>query len=169
MIIIEYALLALSFFAAGIHLTLKLREHHNTFYLAHKKMLWGATFALATPLLCRSIFDGLSLNDQWQDWWDDSNTVLYNTLFFLIVDLTPILTQTTTLVFGVIRHRQQATSMRIEKPSQPYVRRSDDESSLDSEVVSVKEISETSGDSQSTGYLLVDNTSYFEPPIHGFY
>ncbi len=102
---VEYAILAIGFYVASISLTLKLRQHHPVFYKEHRLMLWIVTFALATPLMFRSLFDGLNLTRKWDQYFSDK-TIIYNTVFFIVVDLFPILTQTTTLIFGVIRHRQ---------------------------------------------------------------
>ena len=102
---VEYAILAIGFYVAGISLTLKLRQHHPVFYKEHRLMLWIVTFALATPLMFRSLLDGLNLTRKWDKYFSDK-TIIYNTVFFIVVDLFPILTQTTTLIFGVIRHRQ---------------------------------------------------------------
>lgn len=105
-----FVFLSICFLAAAILLTLRLKQNHIQFYNDHKTVLWLTTFLLTVPLLVRSLFDSLNRNQSWDKFWA-GKLVVYNTLFFLIVDLVPILCQTGTLVFGVIRYRQVSTNI----------------------------------------------------------
>ena len=130
-------------------------------------MLWIVTFALATPLMFRSLFDALSLTKKWDHYFSDK-TILYNTVFFIVVDLFPILTQTSTLIFGVIRHRQQSQTANQPQHYSQVVR--DEISSRDSQYsdqLSAREVVEfdTQTSSQSTFQQLEAEISYFEPPL----
>lgn len=89
--IVTFTMLGLAFIASGTYLTLKLREYHNEFYLQHRALLWSATVVLAAPLMFRSIFDLISLDDNFHEFIANKTTE-YNALFFIFVQFIPCMT-----------------------------------------------------------------------------
>lgn len=83
-------LLAFTFLGAAALLTWRLKQNQANFYNEHKSMLWITTFLLTAPLLVRSIFDFFNRIDTWDQFWANK-VVLYNSLFFIVVDLVPII------------------------------------------------------------------------------
>ena len=77
-------------------------------------MLWVAIFVLTIPLTFRSILDGMTNIKSWNDivHSTDSSLTTYNTSFFFIATYIPIVCQTASLIFGLMRYKE---SMVIKK------------------------------------------------------
>jgi len=99
-------LLGITFLIVGLRLIKKLRQHHSQFYYVHKGELWAATLFLALPLTFRAVFDILSLTSLIKSVLNSpAKETTYNMIFFLFVDFLPIISQTSSLIFGLMRHR----------------------------------------------------------------
>ncbi len=101
-----FTILGFTFLVVGVRLIQKMKHHHCEFYTKHRVELWLATLLLALPLTFRAIFDFLALlpfEDKWIS--TEGRTTTYNMVVFLLVDFLPIISQTASLIFGLMRHR----------------------------------------------------------------
>ena len=103
-------ILAIIFFAVGCTMLQKLKKFYKGFYKQFRCNLWTANILMTVPLTFRAIFDGLTFNkDFFNYWFGDANyyrIAVYNTLIFVIATLIPMLMQIFSLIFGFVRTKQ---------------------------------------------------------------
>jgi len=110
-----YSVLGLAFLLSGLRLIKSIRDHFPPFYEKIKKQIWVATILLSATSWVRAILDILRYSDTTglDSAIDESiknNTWLaptYDSILFLLSDLLPIFAQLLSLIFGLMRKRQE--------------------------------------------------------------
>ena len=108
-------MLGLAFLLSGLRLIKSIRDHFPPFYEKIKKQIWVATILLSATSWVRAILDILRYSDTTglDSAIDESiknNTWLaptYDSILFLLSDLLPIFAQLLSLIFGLMRKRQE--------------------------------------------------------------
>lgn len=74
--------------------------------------MWVANVLLTLPLTFRAVFDALSFDEKWNDFWTGKNganyyrLASYNMVIFFFATYVPMLMQIASLIFGFVRHKQ---------------------------------------------------------------
>ena len=107
---ILFTILAVIFFTVGCIMLQRLRHYFKDFYRQFGCSLWVANVVLTIPLTFRAIFDALSMDDSWYNYWIGEGNYYrlagYNMLLFTFGTYIPMLTQISTLIFGFVRQKQ---------------------------------------------------------------
>jgi len=98
-----FLFLGLIFFTVGVIMNISLSHHLPDFYKNYKCLLWTATILLTCPLFIRAAKDYAYYHSDGFYLFYDSHWVLDNTLYCILSTVLPVVTQTSSLVFGVMR------------------------------------------------------------------
>ena len=101
---ISFLLLGIIFFVAGCVMLNRLRLYFTDFYKESGCKLWTANVLLTLPLTFRAIFDWLTFDDAWYNYWHKDNNRLagFNILLIFFATYMPMLLQISTLIFGFV-------------------------------------------------------------------
>ena len=110
MIWINFVILAIILFCVGTFMLRRLRLYFRDFFEEYGRSLWVANVLLSLPLCFRGALDALRMNETWNNFWfEDTNyyrLACYNMVLCVLGTYIPILTQTSSLIFGLVRNKQ---------------------------------------------------------------
>ena len=111
MIWVTFLLLAIILFSVGCIMICRLKIYYKDFYKDFGCQLWTANILMTLPLTFRAVFDALTFDKKWENFWfgEDSNYFYYasyNVGFFLIATYIPMLMQIWSLIFGFMRNKK---------------------------------------------------------------
>lgn len=110
MIWITFVVLAIILFCVGTFMLRRLRVYFKGFFVEYGRSLWVANVLLSLPLCFRAILDAMRADSAWSEFWFSNNNNyrlgIYNFLIFFIASYIPVLTQTSSLIFGLVRNKQ---------------------------------------------------------------
>ena len=101
-----FLFLGMIFLTVGVLMNIKLSKHFPDFYKQYKCLLWSATILLTIPLFIRTAKDYAYWHDEaFQKWFED-HFMIVNTVYAILSLVLPIITQTASLVFGLMRSKE---------------------------------------------------------------
>lgn len=157
---VYYTFLGLVFFVAGVLLIFKLKIHVEAFYTLVKGKIWMATIILSITSLIRGILNLIryftALNDRIYYSQQDNTSFAPAFLFsyFILSDVFPMLAQLLSMIFGLIRNRED------KKMNSLHQQVNDSSHKKDSR--------ENMYDQESVSSMHSVNTQYFDPPIENY-
>lgn len=102
-----YGLFCVGVLVVGILFLYYLQREHQEFYETYKHQIIGAVTLLIVPLFLRCILDFMGTLDWWHDiiYQSTNSITAFNLCFFLFTTYIIVLSQTASLIFGVLRQR----------------------------------------------------------------
>lgn len=107
-----FLFLGIIFLTVGVLMNISLSLHFPDFYANYKCLLWTATILLTCPLFIRSAKDYAYYHNEAFAKFYEAHFVLDNTLYAVLSTVLPVVTQTSSLVFGVMRQREDEKSKK---------------------------------------------------------
>lgn len=108
---VTFLLLAIILFSVGCIMICRLKTYYKDFYKDFGCQLWTANILMTLPLTFRALFDAMTFDDKWENFWfgGDSNFYYYasyNVGFFFFANYIPMLMQIWSLIFGFMRNKK---------------------------------------------------------------
>jgi len=134
------------------------------FYKEKRFYLYLAMIILTFPVTLRAVLDFVTYNNEnfsakIND--DNGNLITYQWVFFVFTQVTPILAQMGSFVFGFMRHSQlQQKKKESQEEDKP------DEATVDSSINLLADDKDGSSSSEDNAFSYQELSSrYFDPPI----
>jgi hypothetical protein len=96
-----FTTVAVTFFFAGMWMIHLLRKHFPTLYREIAFKIWVATFCLTTPLFLKGLNTWLYGRRKMYWHYYSNHFAFVNSVYILLSSLLPIVTQMSSLIFGV--------------------------------------------------------------------
>ena len=169
MIWINFVILAVILFCVGTFMLRRLRLYFRDFFEEYGRSLWIANVLLSLPLCFRGGLDALRMSSAWDDFWFNHTNyyrlACYNMVLCTLGTYVPIMTQTSSLIFGLVRNKQvklmdkDAGIHKDQLKDKRKKERGDNESGDD-------ESSES--DDSVSAKSKVSGNSFFDPPLENY-
>jgi len=102
-----FCFLGIVFFTVGVIMNCSLSNYFPDFYENYKCLLWAATILLTCPLFIRSAKDYSFYHSESFANFYNTHFVIDNTVYALLSTVLPVVTQTSSLVFGIMRRIEE--------------------------------------------------------------